>query len=97
MQGASCTLDVAITILDFMQLPAHMLTSNSSKQAGTGKTRDEEQRNGKWEMMEMGNDRNGKQEMKNGRNFISSKHSATELAVTMKSQANLAEGRISCF
>ena len=56
---------------------------------------------------EMGNDRNGKQETKNGHNCISSKHSATELAVMMKSQAyrlaascNLhcfAEGRISCL
>ena len=53
---------------------------------GTGKTRNEERRNGK---REMGNDAgNEKLEMKNnGRNCISSKHSATELAVTMKSHA----------
>ena len=38
-------------------------------------TRNKERRNGKWEMTEMGNGGN------------SSKNSATELAVTMKSQA----------
>ena len=46
-----------------------------------GKTRNEQRKNGKWEV---GNDGNGR--WKNGHNCISSKHSATELAVTMKNQ-----------